>query len=210
MAAAAGQLWPATPSPAGQDASGECHVAAEHSQPSSSLTSQTEQDPSRWNAAYIRAVAAAAPARHHAECQALRALQPHARSIAVVGNGPLSGHQRQQIASSDVVVRFNEMNFRCAALAASKRAGKRLTAARHRECGERLDVWIVRFANHRPLRFHGLDRTWGCNVSDALASVRSIWFLNGETDLEREAVAAALGNLSFLQVPPQLAARAAA
>ena len=58
----------------------------------------------------------------------------------------------------------------------------------------------MRFANHRPLRFHGLDRTWGCNVSDALTTVRSVWFMNGETELERSAVAAALGNLTFLQV----------
>lgn len=61
-------------------------------------------------------------------------------------------------------------------------------------------MWVVRFANHRPLRFHGLDRNWACNVSDALATVRSVWFMNGENELERSAVAAALGNLTFLQV----------
>ena len=110
------------------------------------------------------------------------ARRPTVRSIAVVGNGPLSAHQRAQVNASDVVIRFNELNFR--------------------ECGERLDVWIVRFAFHRPLRYHGLDRTWGCNVSDALAAARSVWFLNGETDLEREAVATALGNLTFLQARP--------
>ena len=57
----------------------------------------------------------AAPTKYHAECMALQALsQHHVRSIAVVGNGPLSPLQRQQINASDVIMRFNELNTRWA------------------------------------------------------------------------------------------------
>ena len=72
------------------------------------------QNSTRWNAGYMKAVAAAAPPKYHAECMALQAVnKQHVRSIAVVGNGPLSDLQRQQIDASDVVMRFNELNTRC-------------------------------------------------------------------------------------------------
>ena len=72
-----------------------------------------------------------------------------------------------------------------------------------RECGERLDIWIVRFAWKRPLHFHGLTRTKGCtNVSDAMTAARSVWFMNGEAEHERDAVRRALLNLTHLQARP--------
>ena len=46
------------------------------------------------------------------QCQSLLSMKPKVRSIAVVGNGPLSARQRQQIDATDVVVRFNKMNNR--------------------------------------------------------------------------------------------------
>ena len=181
------------------------------------------QDTTRWNAAYIRAVAAAAPAKHHAECKTLQALSHHhVRSIAVVGNGPLSTLQRQQIHASDVVMRFNELNTRCAPVAMLNlyveawqmqctsnllphdQAQKQLIGFLCRECGERLDVWIVRFAWKRPLHYHGLTRTKGCNVSDAMLAARSVWFMNGEAEHERDAVKGALLNLTHLQVGLQI------
>ena len=60
----------------------------------------------------------------------------------------------------------------------------------------------MRFAWKRPLHYHGLTRTKGCNgnVSDAMTRARSIWFMNGEADYEREAVKGALLNLTHLQV----------
>ena len=38
----------------------------------------------------------------------------HTARVAVVGNGPLSQAQRDEIQSADRVVRFNAMNNRCA------------------------------------------------------------------------------------------------
>ena len=44
--------------------------------------------------------------------QAVRSISKRARTIAVVGNGPLSDLQRSQIAVSDIVIRFNKLNNR--------------------------------------------------------------------------------------------------
>ena len=44
--------------------------------------------------------------------QAIRSMSPRIRTIAVVGNGPLSDLQRAQVAASDVVIRFNKLSNR--------------------------------------------------------------------------------------------------
>ena len=42
-----------------------------------------------------------------------KALHAHkSRSVAVVGNGPISDTQRAQVGEADIVVRFNSMNNR--------------------------------------------------------------------------------------------------
>ncbi len=46
------------------------------------------------------------------ECAALERISPHLRTIAIVGNGPLSAQQRHQIQQADIVMRFNKLNNR--------------------------------------------------------------------------------------------------
>ena len=42
-----------------------------------------------------------------------KAVHAHSsRSVAVVGNGPISERQRAQVGEADIVVRFNAMNNR--------------------------------------------------------------------------------------------------
>ena len=42
-----------------------------------------------------------------------KALRSHSsKSVAVVGNGPISDRQRAEIGEADIVVRFNAMNNR--------------------------------------------------------------------------------------------------
>ena len=48
------------------------------------------------------------------ECIALEKISPRLRTIAIVGNGPISIQQRQQIQQADVVIRFNKLNNRSA------------------------------------------------------------------------------------------------
>ena len=49
----------------------------------------------------------------------------------------------------------------------------------YRQCGERLDIWVVRYAGHVPLKYHGLNNTIKCGVEEAVEKMRSIWFVDG-------------------------------
>ena len=60
--------------------------------------------------------------------QAIRSVSPRIRTIAVVGNGPLSDLQRAQVAASDVVLRFNKLSNRRAT------PMSRLEVHQHRVC----------------------------------------------------------------------------
>ena len=75
------------------------------------------------------------------------------KSIALVGNGPLSDEQRARISTHDVVVRFNYLNNRCVVVRTSHADEVRAVIGHEsaagydidRLPGERMDVWVTCF-----------------------------------------------------------------
>lgn len=45
--------------------------------------------------------------------QALRGVADPLRTIAIVGNGPITAYQRQQIEAADAIIRFNKLDNWC-------------------------------------------------------------------------------------------------
>lgn len=70
-----------------------------------------------------------------------------------------------------------------------------------RFCGERMDIWLVRFAEHAPMRYHGLDEVAHCKTEEALDTVKSICFLDGGGEQREKAI------LAILQRWPKLLKR---
>ncbi|BDA43404.1 hypothetical protein COCOBI_04-4160 [Coccomyxa sp. Obi] len=116
----------------------------------------------RYNRSWLR--------EQRPECKALKISSSQPRTIAVVGNGPLSDLQRAQVEMSDIVIRFNKLN--------------------NRFCGERMDIWVLRFAEHAPLKYHGLEEVAHCKTEEALGMVNSIWFLDGVGEQRQKAIQA--------------------
>ena len=69
------------------------------------------------------------------ECAALERVSKHLRTIAIVGNGPISAQQRKQIQHADVVIRFNKLNNRWAYANLPHGDADRLRAALQRQAG---------------------------------------------------------------------------
>ena len=59
-----------------------------------------------------------------------------------------------------------------------------------RFCGERMDIWVLRFAEHAPLKYHGLEEVAHCRTEEALGMAKSIWFLDGMGEQRQKAVEA--------------------
>lgn len=116
--------------------------------------------------------------RARLECVAIQALKERVRSVCVVGNGPLSPAQRTQILSCDVIIRFNQLNTRL--------------------CGERLDIWVVRYAGHVPARYHGLNNTVACGVGKSMEATRAVWLVDGAIGDRRWDVQQALDRVAGL------------
>lgn len=68
----------------------------------------------------------------------------------------------------------------------------------HRFCGERMDVWVIRFAEHAPLKYHGLKEVAHCKTEEALAMVKSIWFLDSIGEQRQKAIGNVLERWPFL------------
>ncbi|KAK9865789.1 hypothetical protein WJX84_011150 [Apatococcus fuscideae] len=100
------------------------------------------------------------------ECIALERIARRLRTIAIVGNGPISIQQRQQIQTADVVIRFNKLN--------------------NRFCGERLDVWVVRFGNTTESGYHGVNEVTHCTTAEAIGRLSSLWFLDNKPGWARQ------------------------
>lgn len=83
------------------------------------------------------------------------------RSVALVGNGPLTETQRLKIEVSDLVIRFNKLN--------------------NRFCGERLDVWLLRRAEEATLQWHGLGELAHCSTAEALEQNPLLWLYGGSS-----------------------------
>lgn len=67
-----------------------------------------------------------------------------------------------------------------------------------RFCGERLDVWVLRFAEHAPMKFHGLKEVAHCTTAEVINATKAVWFLDGVDKRRQEAVAAILQELPAL------------
>lgn len=94
-------------------------------------------------------------------CQNLHRNRCH-RRIAVVGNGPLSEEQRQEINSNfDIVIRFNKLN--------------------NWLCGDQLGVWLMRSTDEARSTFsyQGLGQLELCSSKRALESASAVWLLGG-------------------------------
>ncbi len=53
-----------------------------------------------------------------------------------------------------------------------------------------MDVWVLRFAEHAPLKYHGLEEVAHCKTEEALGMVKSIWFLDGVGEQRQKAIQA--------------------
>eukprot|EP00884_Botryococcus_braunii_P012712 jgi/Botrbrau1/21441/Bobra.0216s0049.1 len=118
-------------------------------------------------------------------CKILRKLKPRLRTIAVVGNGPISKLQRRQISASDVVIRFNQMH--------------------NRFCGERLDIWVVRYASNVKFQYHGLNEIQHCPTTEPMGILKSIWFLDGRGKDREAAIQKVLAKFPQLRHKPWVA-----
>ncbi|KAK9809048.1 hypothetical protein WJX72_008410 [[Myrmecia] bisecta] len=83
----------------------------------------------------------------------------HVKNIAVVGNGPVTSEQRDQIQHADRVVRFNALN--------------------NRLMQEASDVWIVRYSGKPPSHFWGLGTLDKGELVDILRTSQLVLFLGG-------------------------------
>lgn len=54
--------------------------------------------------------------------QALRGVADPLRTIAIVGNGPITAYQRQQIEAADAIIRFNKLDNWCVTDSLSRRS----------------------------------------------------------------------------------------
>ncbi|KAK9805097.1 hypothetical protein WJX73_006552 [Symbiochloris irregularis] len=126
-----------------------------------------ELNPQRlWNLSY-----AAGPSRWtvgslDAMCEALAPAD--ARSIAIVGNGPLTEQQRHLIQKADRVMRFN--------------------AANNMLAKERVDVWAVRYNDQAPLWYWGFKQLPENELRDVLSTVKAALFLDGPEGRPAQAV----------------------
>ena len=55
--------------------------------------------------------------------QALRGVADPLRTIAIVGNGPITAYQRQQIDAADAIIRFNKLDNWCVTESAAASEG---------------------------------------------------------------------------------------
>ncbi len=51
---------------------------------------------------------------------------------------------------------------------------------------------MLRFAEHAPLKFHGLKEVAHCKTAEVLNATRAVWFLDGVDQHRQEAIAAIL------------------
>lgn len=49
---------------------------------------------------------------------------------------------------------------------------------------------MLRFAEHAPLKYHGLEEVAHCRTEEALGMVKSVWFLDGVGEQRQKAVQA--------------------
>ncbi|KAK9788855.1 hypothetical protein WJX73_009926 [Symbiochloris irregularis] len=91
-------------------------------------------------------------------CQAVT--RSNASSIAIVGNGPLSQKDRDDIQRCDVIVRFNLMN----------------NWVRYKE---RVDVWVMRFSSEALHRYWGLTNFHLPDANRAIDMVQAVWLVGG-------------------------------
>ncbi|KAK9843956.1 hypothetical protein WJX81_000464 [Elliptochloris bilobata] len=98
------------------------------------------------------------PAGARPVCQDLRGVADPLRSIAIVGNGPITAYQRQQIEAADVIIRFNKLD--------------------NWYCGDRMDIWVTRWANHVISKYHGIGEVEFCNTSLAAGAASAVWVLD--------------------------------
>ena len=54
-----------------------------------------------------------------------------------------------------------------------------------------MHIWAVRFAEHAPVKYHGLAEVAHCKTEEALQTASALWFLDG-AGKQREAAIAAL------------------
>jgi hypothetical protein len=62
-----------------------------------------------------------------------------------------------------------------------------------------LDIWVVRFAEHAQLKFHGLLEVAHCKTAEVLNTTKGVWFLDGVGKHRQEAIAAVSQRLSEVQ-----------
>ncbi|BDA44028.1 hypothetical protein COCOBI_05-2120 [Coccomyxa sp. Obi] len=79
--------------------------------------------------------------------------------IALVGNGPLTDEQRQQISKAGRVVRFNALNNRIP--------------------GERIDVWLVRYNGMGPANYWGFKQLRYTEAEEVVRQASGVVFLGG-------------------------------
>lgn len=56
----------------------------------------------------------------------------------------------------------------------------------YRYCGERLDVWVVRFGNTTTSGYHGINEVVHCTTAEAIGRLSSLWFLDNKPGWARQ------------------------
>ncbi len=147
------------------------------------------------------------PNANDTTCQALHA-RGCARRFAVVGNGPITEAQRQEINTQyDAVLRFNSLHNWYAEPQCGVVHSGYIAQHKHRVCGDALTVWILEHhasstkappkvtptAKNNPQHteappYRGLGQLPLCSTKRAGKAARNVWLIGGNNGTRDELV----------------------